>query len=187
MRAHNSQSSGICISHMKLRQKLHSKDGFEFVISCNHFTILESSTASEQGLDSTLEELKILGNLQKDWIVNLPAANRSLAASATEGSVSLKRSKHCRIPGPLQLEDFQRRKNAMGLNVESYFPFPIAHHRMYCKCAPLVCKSKKQQTVSKAGPEKVLKVLEDLLRSQALSIIAFSGKTVEPNAFSSNI
>ncbi len=57
VRAHNSQSSGICISHMKLRQKLHSKDGFEFVISCKHFTILESSTASEQGLDSTLEEL----------------------------------------------------------------------------------------------------------------------------------
>jgi hypothetical protein len=166
---------------MKLRQKIHSKDGFEFVTSYKHFTILESSTASEQGLDSTLEELKILGNLQKDWIVNLPAANRSLAASATEGSVSLKRSKHCRIPGPLQLEDFQRRKNAMGFNVESYFPFPIAHHRMYCKCAPLVCKSKKHQTVSKAGAEKVLKVLEDLLRSQALSIIAL------PNAFSSNM
>jgi hypothetical protein len=58
---------------------------------------------------------------------------------------------------------------------------------MYCKCTPLVCKSKKHQTVSKAGLEKVLKVLEDLLRSQALSIIAFSGKTVEPNAFSSNM
>jgi hypothetical protein len=43
------------------------------------------------------------------------------------------------------------------------------------------------QTVSKAEPENVLKVLEDLLRSQALSIIAFSGKTVEPNAFSSNM
>jgi hypothetical protein len=75
----------------------------------------------------------------------------------------------------------------MGFKIESYFPFPIAHHRMYCKCAPLVCKSKKHQTVSKVGPEKVLKVLEDLLRSQALSIIAFSGKTVGPNTFPSNM
>jgi hypothetical protein len=63
------------------------------MISCNHFTILESSTASEQGLDSTLEELKILGSLQKDWIVNLPATNWSLVPSATEGSVSLKKLK----------------------------------------------------------------------------------------------
>jgi hypothetical protein len=84
---------------VKLRQKLHSKDGYEFVISCNHFALQAlhhigefNSLRTRFGFNSG-RALKFWGICKKDWIVNLPATNRSLVASATEGSVSLKKVK----------------------------------------------------------------------------------------------